>query len=131
MNVLRAILAETTNAAKTSSPFKTDLQLLSLLRRRAAASKAAAQEFDSAKREDLRDKELAQAVVMEEYASGVQTMGEEEITGIIQDVIHKTKASGQSVSMGSLLKAVLGPGGALDGKPVENATVAKLARGIL
>ena len=131
LNVLRSILAETTNAAKTSSPLKTDVQLLALLRKRAAASRAAAQEFDSVKRADLRDKEMAQAAVMEEYASGVETISEDEITTTIQDVTHKMKANGQNVNIGSLLKALVGPGGAFDGKAVENVTVARLAKEML
>ena len=38
LNVLRALLADVTNSAKTSNPIKTDMQLLSLLRKRAAAA---------------------------------------------------------------------------------------------
>ena len=95
------------------------------------ASKAAAQEFESAKRGDLKDKELAQISVMEEYASSVETISEDEITVAIQDTIHRLKTNDQAVNIGSLLRALVGPGGALDGKPVENARVAMLAKEML
>ena len=69
LNVIRGLLAEVTNASKTSSPYTSDVHLMKLLRKRTEASKAAAHEFESAKRDDLRDKELAQVAVLEEYAA--------------------------------------------------------------
>ena len=131
LNVLRSVIAETTNLAKTSSPIKTDIQLLSLLRKRAAASKAAASEFSAASREDLSEKELAQVNVLEEYASGVETVGEEEMTGTIQAVIGEMRTAGQAVNPGTVLKALFADGGPFDGKPVEKSTVAKLAKGMV
>jgi len=131
LNVLRGILAETTNASKTSTPFKTDIQLLSLLRKRAAASKAAAQEFGAAKRDDLRDKEEAQIAVLNEYASKVKVAGKDEVMETIAKVIEEMRTQGISVNTGSVLKAVIGAGGALDGRPVENAEVASIVKEML
>ena len=131
MNVLRAILAETTNASKTSTPIKTDIQLLSLLRKRIAASRSAAQEFGDAKRDDLRDKELAQVAVIEEYASGVETVGQDFIAEVVARVIGAMRTNGQILNMGTVLKALVGPGGELDGKPVDKAEVARIAKGML
>jgi len=128
LNVLRALLSETANLAKTSSPVKTDIQLLSLLRKRAAASKSAALEFQAANREDLKEKEDAQVAVLEEYAGGVQTMGEDEIKAVVTDVLGKLKAEGAKTDMGAVLKRLVGPGGELDGKPVERAEVARLVK---
>ena len=131
LNVLRALLAETTNASKTSTPFKTDIQLLSLLRKRAAASKSAAQEFDAANRDDLRDKEVAQAAVLDEYASGVEIIGKDEITEVVAKTIGKMRTDGQITNAGSVLKALIGAGGELDGKPVDKAEVATIVKGML
>lgn len=131
LNVLRAVLAETTNASKTSSPIRTDMQLLSLLRKRIATSKSAAEEFSAASRDDLRDKELAQVAVMEEYASGVETVGQDEIAEVVARVIGEMRTDGQAVSMGNALKALVGPGGEFEGKPVDKAEVARIVKGML
>lgn len=131
LNVLRALLAEITNASKTSNPIKTDIQLLSLLRKRAAASRSAAQEFSAANRADLSDSELSQVAVLEEYASGVETVGEEEIKKVVAKVIDQMRTKGHAVNAGSLLKALVGPGGEFNGKPVENAEVAKVVKRML
>lgn len=131
LSVLRGLFAETTNAAKTSSPIKTDIQLLGLLRKRAAASKAAAEEFASANRDDLRQKELSQAAIMDEYASSVETTHESEIIEAIQEVLGKLRTDGISANTGRVLKELLRPGGLLAEKPVEKAEVAKLVKGLV
>ena len=129
--MLRGLLAETTNAAKTSNPIKTDIQLLSLLRKRAAASRSAAHEFSAANRTDLQDKEMAQVSVLEGYASGVETLSEGDITAAIQEVVGKMRMEGKNVNLGSVIKELLGPDGVLAGKPVENKEVARLAKGMI
>lgn len=131
MNVLRALLAEYANAAKTSTPIKTNIQLLSLLRKRVAAARAAATEFSAANRNDLKDKEEAQIAVLEEYAGGVKTVGEEEIKTVVGETIAKMRTEGLKLDMGPVLKSLVGPGGALDGRPVEKGEVAKIVRSIL
>ena len=131
LNVLRTLLAEVTNAAKTSTPFKSDMQLLSLLRKRAAASKAAAEEFQQAGRADLREKEENQTSVMEEYIGGVQVMGEDDIKKVVSERIRQLKVENMKLDMGNVLKSLLGPGGDFDGKSVERADVAKEVKAAL
>ena len=132
LNVLRTILAEATNAAKTQSPIKTDMQLLALLRKRAAAAKSASHEFENAGRRDLVEKEQGQAKVLEEYAGGVETMSEDEIRNAVIKAVNETKKQpGGQVNMGNVLKSLLGPGGSLDGKPVERSEVARIAKYVL
>ncbi|KAI9824109.1 MAG: hypothetical protein M1832_002179 [Thelocarpon impressellum] len=131
LNVLRSLLAETTNLAKTSNPITTDVQLLSLLRKRSAASRTAAAEFDGAGRADLRDKEEAQVAVLEEYAGGVETVGLEEIGRVVGGEIERLRADGCRVDVGGVLKGVLGEGGLLAGKPVERGDVARLVKEVL
>ncbi|TVY12497.1 Altered inheritance of mitochondria protein 41, partial [Lachnellula arida] len=77
--VLRALLSQTLNASKTSSPINTDMQMLSLLRKSSAQSRAASEEFKRNGREDLARKEEDQIRVLEEYAGGVSVVGEEEV----------------------------------------------------
>ena len=129
LDVLRGLISDVTNATKTSNPLTTDMHILSLLRKRAAASRDAAQEFSKSGREDLKDREYAQVSVLEEYAGSVDTVSDEEISARIGDVINGANASqeaGQKLSKGSVMRKLLGPGGILEGKPVEKSNVAKL-----
>ena len=131
LTVLRSLLSEITNAAKTSNPIKTDIQLLSLLRKRAAASKSAAHEFQAAHRADLEEKEQAQVTVLEEYAGEIQTVGENELRASVEEAISYAKAQSGKTDLGSLLKGLLGPGGKLEGKPVDKGEVAKAIKSAL
>ena len=132
LNVLRTILAEVTNQAKTSNPINTDMQLLSLLRKRAAAAKTAGAEFKAAGRQDLTEQEERQAAVMEEYAGGVETMSESDVRDAVNAVVDEVKAAAQGkINMGDVLKKLLSPGGSLDGKPVERSEVARIVKNAL
>lgn len=129
LNALRGLLAEVTNQAKTSNPIKTDMQLLSLLRKRTTAAKAAGEEFKAAGREDLLEKEEAQAAIFEEYAGGVETMPESDIKAAVTKAVDEVKAIVEGkVNMGDVLKKILGPGGSLEGKPVDRSEVARIVK---
>ncbi|KAF2774412.1 GatB/YqeY domain-containing protein [Teratosphaeria nubilosa] len=132
LNVLRSLLAEVINQTKTSSPITTDMQLLSLLRKRAAASKAASGEFKAAGREDLVEREQSQARIIEDYAGSVETLTESDVREAVGRVVEEVKAVATGkVNMGDVLKRLLGPGGSLDGKPVEKSQVAKVVKEVL
>ena len=128
LNVLRALISETNNSVKTASPIQTDLQLLSLIRKRASAAQQAAQQFAEAGRPDLKENEDAQVTILEEYAGQVETMSQDDIKAIVAQEISKLKEAGNKVEIGSLLKALFAPGGAMDGKPAERSEVAKIAK---
>ncbi|KAJ5693444.1 hypothetical protein N7462_002867 [Penicillium macrosclerotiorum] len=128
LNVLRALISETNNAAKTSSPIQTDIQLLSLIRKRAAASQDAAAQFLEANRPDLKEKEDAQVTILEEYASQIKTMSVEEVEAVIATEIAAIKESGKKLEVGQVLKALFAAGGALDGKPADRKEVASLVK---
>jgi uncharacterized protein YqeY len=123
LNVLRALISETNNAAKTSSPIQTDIQLLSLIRKRLNATKDAAKEFEAAERSDLKEKEDAQAVILEEYAGQVETMPIAEITEVVVNEVNAMKNAGGKLNPGVVLKALFAQGGSLDGKPVDRKEV--------
>lgn len=66
--------------------------------------------------------------IMEQYAGHVKTMGVDEIKSIVSQELNKLRETGGKADIGSLLKALFAPGGALDGKPAERSEVAKIAR---
>lgn len=126
LNVLRAVISEYNNSQKTASPIQTDIQLLSLLQKRANASKEAAKEFAAADRADLKEKEDAQVAVLEEYASQVETLSAEEMEAIVTKEISALKEAGTKLNKGLVLKALFARDGPLEGKPVDRSEVAKL-----
>lgn len=119
-----------TNAAKSSKPITTDSQMLNLIRKRVKSSESAAEEFQNAKREDLRAREVAQIGVLQEYMPS-KTLNEGDLTTIIQDAIGKMKAEGKDVNRGSVMKALVAEGGSLDGQLVDKKDVAMLVQGII
>lgn len=122
------MIAETNNAAKTASPIQTDIQLLSLIRKRAAAASEAAQQFAEQGRDDLKEKEEAQVAILEDYAGQIKTMSVEEVEAIVEKEINALKEAGQKLQEGLVLKALFSSGGALDGKPVNRKDVAQLVK---
>jgi uncharacterized protein YqeY len=104
------------------------LQLLSLIKKRVAASKDSVQQFIEANRPDLKEKEDKAQEILEEYASQVETMSVEEITQIISQEVAKLKEAGEKFQVGTVLKSLFAPGGPLDGKPAERSEVAKIAK---
>ncbi|KAK4629737.1 Altered inheritance of mitochondria protein 41, mitochondrial [Fulvia fulva] len=129
LNVLRSLISDVNNSTKTSNPIKTDMQLVSLLRKRAAAAKEASDEFKAAGREDLVEKEEAQAAVLEEYAGSVETMSANDIKDAVNKVVEEAKAVAQEkINMGDVLKKLVGAGGSLEGNPVDRSEVARAVK---
>lgn len=128
--VLRSLLSQTLNASKTSKPINTDMQMLALIRKSVNASRAAQEEFKGAGRMDLAEKEANQVKIMEEYAGGVEVVGEEEIRGTVKSVVDAMKSEGVKVQMGEVLKKVFSPE-VLGDKPVEKGDVARIVKEIL
>jgi uncharacterized protein YqeY len=125
LNVLRALIADATNASKSATPLRSDLQVLAMLRKRSASSRSAAQEFAAANRTDLKEKEEAQIAVLDEYASGVETIDKHEIEQAVHQTIEKLRSEGATLNIGSIMRAVSSGGGPLDGKLVEKREVAQ------
>lgn len=126
--MLRALISETNNAAKTPSPIQTDIQLLSLIRKRASAAREAAEQFAAADRLDLKEKEDQQVAILEEYAGHVKTLSVEEVEAVIAREIATIKEAGKKLDVGQILKSLFQPGGALDGKPADRKEVAGLVK---
>jgi len=128
LSVLRTLLADITNSTKTSSPIQDDLALLSLLKKRIASSKAAIEEFYQADRKDLVTKEQEQVEILEGYASGVKTLDVEEVRSAVKSVMDSIRSDGRTLAMGDVLKRTLGPGGALEGRPIQKGEVARIVK---
>lgn len=131
LDVIRALLSEVTNAAKTSKPVATDSQMIGIIRKRIKSSEAAVAESQAAKREDLTARESAQLAVLNEYIRDSENMGEEEITAAAQDVIGKMRTEKKEVNRGSVMKALVGPGGSLEDSTVDKAEIARLVGGMI
>ena len=121
--VIRGLLNEVTNANKTSSPITSDLQLLSVVRKRITASRTAKDEAAAAGRQDLVDKEESQIKLLDEYAGAVETWSDDKISQVVQAAVEKMKSAGDKLAMGEVIKKLLAPGGELEGKPVEKSKV--------
>jgi len=130
LDVLRGIISEVTNAAKSSKPVTTNGQLISMLRKRVKRSESAAAEFHQAKREDLRGKEVKQISMLEEYLP-TNNIGDEDITRTIQEVIGKMRTNGEKLNQGIVMKALVGPEGTFDGQNVDKKDVARLVNGLI
>lgn len=133
LNVLRALITEYNNASKTTSPIKTDLELLRVLWKRKQSSEAAVVEANAAHRQDLAQKQLQEIAVIDEYAKSVQVMTEDQIkeaiAKVVQDLQHETDET--VINFGKALKELFKAGGVLDGKPADKGQVAKVLKDLL
>lgn len=131
LNVLKGLLSDITNASKTKSPIKTDMQVLSLLRKRSAAGRVASAEFAAANRQDLKEKEDEQVSLLESYAGGVEMVSEEEVRRTAEEMRQLMGTEGVKVDKGSLIRRLVGEGGALADKPVDRAMVSQVVQDVL
>ena len=105
--------------------------MLQLIRKRAKSSEIAAKEAEDANRDDLRGKELQQIAVLEAYIKDSNVMGEEEVKTVVQQTIGKMRMEGNRCDKGSVMKALVGPGGALNGQLVDRKDVTNIVDGML
>ncbi|CAD6568802.1 MAG: hypothetical protein ASARMPREDX12_001847 [Alectoria sarmentosa] len=131
LDVLRGLISDVTNAAKTSNPVTTDAHMLKMIRKRVKSSEAAVEEFQSAKRDDLKSREVAQIAVLEGYIGDSGSMGEDDIARAIQSVIGRLRSEEKIVNQGSVMKSLVGTGGTLEDQSVDKQVVAKLVKGML
>lgn len=129
LSVLRAIMSANLNASKTSSPIRTDVQLVALIRKLQKSAQDAVAEAKGAGREDLVAKEEEQIRVLDEYVanSGVQTMTEAELRVLVEQAVEASKSAGTAAKsiMGDVMKRL---SGALEGKDVDRKELAKLVK---
>ena len=99
--------------------------MIHLIRKRLKDSEAAATEFQLAKREDLQEKEIKQILVLKDFLP-TNSMDRQELVNAVQKAIGKIRGSGGAVSQRVLMKTLVGPGGMLEGRNVDNRDVVKL-----
>jgi uncharacterized protein len=126
LNVLRSIISETNQLASGPTPVKSDLQILAMLKKRKAASLNAVQEAEQANRSDLKEKQEKEIGVLDEYAGSVELVSVAELKEAVKSVIAKLGEAGKQ--QGRVMKELLQPGGALDGKPVDKAQLAGVVK---
>ncbi|KAK3390393.1 Yqey-like protein-domain-containing protein [Podospora didyma] len=125
--VVRSVLAATLNASKTAKPVETDVQLVALLRKLSKMSQDSSSEFREAGREDLVEKEEAQARILDEYiaSSGFESIGDAQLREIMTATQEELDGKG---GVKELMVKLFAPGGPLYGKDVSRADVAKMAK---
>lgn len=135
LSVLRTILAATLNASKTSSPIKTDVQLVSLLRQALRSSEEAVLGFRTAGRQDLIDSEEAQIRILEEYIarSGVSILRRAELRQVAGPVIEAVLMQGveEKGLQGQVMKTLLTKDSPLSGKQFEKAELVQVVKALL
>ncbi|KAL2443927.1 hypothetical protein ABEF95_014103 [Exophiala dermatitidis] len=129
LSVLRGTISEINQAASGANPIKSDMQILALLRKRKAASEAAAKEAEAASRPDLAEKQQKEIAVIDELVDTVKVMGPEEMRKTVRQVIEtlKTTVSGE-LKQGVVLKELLKPDGVLADKPLDKKVLADLVK---
>ncbi|KAJ4414636.1 hypothetical protein N0V82_007819 [Gnomoniopsis sp. IMI 355080] len=127
--VLRNVLAATTNAAKTSSPIKTDIQLITLMRKTAKGNHEALAEAKVANRQDLVEREEAQLRVIDEYVAGagVKILDEDELRAIVEEVVQRNEGKKQ----GEITKELMSRDWDAEGKFVDKGVLGKMLQEVL
>ncbi|OAP59875.1 hypothetical protein AYL99_04877 [Fonsecaea erecta] len=129
LSVLRGTISEINQAASSSTPVKTDLQILALLRKRKAATETAIKEAEAAKRPDLAEKQAKEMEVIDELVGSVKLMDPAVVRLVVRGKIETLRATTQGeLKQGVIMKELLKPGGELDGKPLDNKILAELVR---
>lgn len=128
LGVLRAVLADITNASKTASPITDDLSLLTLLKKKVSQTQTAIEEFYKADRKDLVQKEQGQLDMLLEYVGNVNVMSKDDIREVVKQTMEEIRSDGRQIALGDVMKRVTGPGGKLEGRMVEKSAVVSVIR---
>lgn len=125
---VRMLLAAITNeeVAGKVSKVLTDVEIITVLSREAKKRREAVEAYTQAKRDDLTNKEKAEAAVIAQYLP--TQLSEDEIKSLISEAITETNASG-AAGMGLVMK-VLQPkiAGKADGGLVSGLVKSALAQ---
>jgi hypothetical protein len=125
---VRMLLAAITNeeVAGKVSKVLTDVEIITVLSREAKKRREAVEAYTQAKRDDLTNKEKAEAAVIAQYLP--TQLSEDEIKSLISEAITETNASG-AAGIGLVMK-VLQPkiAGKADGGLVSGLVKAALAQ---
>lgn len=112
LNAIRALQAEIINASKTAKPITTDGALYALIQKQIKATSTAIEEFQTAKRDDLVEKEQGQLDVLRRYADEIPKVEESEVDSIVGDIVGKLEEGKRT--FGNVMGRTMG---ALKGRP--------------
>ena len=124
---IRMLLAAITNeeVAGKAAKVLSDAEIITVLSREAKKRREAVEAYTQAKREDLANKEKAEAAVIAQYLP--EQLSEDEIKKLIQEAIEFTGAAGPS-GMGLVMKQLQPKiAGKADGGLVSSLVKAALA----
>ena len=128
LTTLRALKTALTNAAIESGNkdnVVSDADALALVRKQIKQRNDSIEQFQSAGRAELADKEKAEIVVLEKYLPAA--LGAEEVSAIVADVISETGASSRA-DMGKVMKIVQEKvAGRADGKALSQEVIKHLS----
>ena len=118
------------NSALKAAPtaLKSESKVLALLTKQAKISKAAAADFEAAKRDDLKAKEHAQLAILEEYMGLIPTEPEDEVTQAVANMLSKLKANGSKTHYGDVMRDLTGRNGLYAESPLDMESVSRIVR---
>lgn len=114
LNTIRSLQAEIINASKTAKPITTDGALYSLIQKQIKGVRTAIEAFQTAKRDDLVQKEQQQLDVLNKYADEIPKVEESEIDGLIAGAVEKSDEGKRT--LGAVMGKVMG---GLKGRPAD------------
>lgn len=128
LNVVRTILAATTNAAKTDKPIRTDLHLIQLMKKARRGNEEAMEEARKANREDLMNKESTQLQILDDYmaSSSIKMLQEDELKEIVETAIAENSGKKSEV-----LNALMRMDWEAEGKYVDKGVLARMVNAML
>jgi len=128
MNTLRMAKAALKNREIDKRAPLDDAESVRVLQQLVKQREDSAEQYRSANRTDLADKETAEIAVLKEYLP--QDVGDDEIRAAVEAAVAETGAT-SAKDMGKVMKAALAAlqasGKAVDGKRVNEAVRARLA----
>ncbi|KAL4927320.1 uncharacterized protein BDV17DRAFT_131073 [Aspergillus undulatus] len=128
LNIIRAIIGDYNNSQKSPNPITSDLQLLSVIRKRIRASEDAAQQCQLVNRLDLKEKEDKAQAILKEYGSHVKTLNDDEVREAVLRQITEMKDAGTEVHVGAVFKELFKQGGPLFQQPADGKKVKEIAQ---
>ncbi|KIW48764.1 uncharacterized protein PV06_01330 [Exophiala oligosperma] len=135
LTVIRGTISEINQAASSSTPIKTDMQILALLRKRRSSSETAKKEAIDANRPEFLEKLDSEIAVVDELMGTVSMMDVGEMRSIVRATVESLRGGqkggggeGGELKPGPVMKELLRPGGPLEGKPLDNKVLSEVVR---
>ena len=114
LDVLRRLIAEYNNAAKTNRPIKSDIEFGGLIAKEITATKQAIEEFEKAGRQDLKEVQDTQLNILGEYKNQIKTLSAEQVQDIISKEVARMREANQKINIGTVMRVLFKPGGPME-----------------